>query len=276
MRARAALLALAAATVLPWPDAAVAATGTAALAPAAAINTAGRERMLTQRAAKAYLMLALQIDPARARTILDDSVARFDAQFALLAAGATSPELRAAHRLLAQRWSAYRAVLAASPSREGAREVYVLSEDTEGAAHRLTLTIERTQGTPVDRLVNIAGRQRMLAQRMAKYALFAAYQVQPDAARMELTLARAQFSPALRQLERAPGDDEIRAQLARLDAEWNVYRAVLDRPPSPTAWAEIGARSERMLEVSEALVTLYERQAAGAASRLPVAASGGR
>lgn len=236
----------------------------AALTPAAAINLAGRERMLTQRTAKAYLMLVLQIDPPRARAILDQSTARFDAQLAELARFVATPDAQAALKQLEQRWSEYRAVLAAPPGVDGAREVYGQSEVAQEAAHRLTLALERAAGTPADRLVNVAGRQRMLAQRIAKYALFIAAKVQPHAARMELNLARSEFSAALYQLAVGPHTDGIGAQLQRLDAEWAGYRAVLDRPPTAATLAELVDRSERMLEVSETLVSLYE-SGAGAA-----------
>lgn len=245
---------------------AAAAEAAAALTPAAAINLAGRQRMLTQRAAKAYLMLVLQIDPPRARAILDQSTTRFDAQLAELSRYATHPDARAALDQLGQRWRDYRALLASPPGVDGAREVYGQSELAQEAAHRLTLTLERTAGTPADRVVNIAGRQRMLGQRIAKYALFVAAKVQPHAARMELSLARSEFAAALYQLAVGPHDDEIGAQLQRLDAEWAGCRALLDRPASAATLAELVDRSERMLEASEALVSLYERRAAGAAA----------
>lgn len=269
MRRRSALSSL---IVLPaaLPPARAATAGpSAAPTPAAAINKAGSLRMLTQRAAKAYLMLGQRIAPARARVILDESIATFDARLAELAVAAATPDARTAHEQLARRWVEYRAVLVAPPSLDGAREIYVLGELAQEAAHRLTLALERASPTPADHLVNLAGRQRMLGQRAAKYALFIAWKVQPQAAAMELSLARSWFSPAMRQLEAGARDDATRAQLGRVDREWVAFgRALdrtLDRAPTPAKRVEVADRSERLLELSEALVWLFERQADAAA-----------
>ena len=49
-----------------------------------AINKAGRQRMLSQRMAKAWLAIGLDIEVARAQRILGDSMALFDRVFEYL------------------------------------------------------------------------------------------------------------------------------------------------------------------------------------------------
>ena len=46
----------------------------------AAINKAGRQRMLSQRMAKAYFQIGQKIDVDRSKKVLDSSVAAFDRQ----------------------------------------------------------------------------------------------------------------------------------------------------------------------------------------------------
>lgn len=268
--------ALAAPAAAPPPAGASAAGLPVAPAPVAVLNVAGRQRMLIQRACKAYLMLGQQIAPPRARAMLDDSIARFEAQLLELSRLAPSADARAALGKLQLSWREYRAVLTAPPSVAGAQELYLLGEPAQEAAHRLTLAVERAAPTPADRLVNVAGRQRMLAQRMAKYALFIAWGVQPHAARMELNLARSEFSTTMYQLATGLRNDAIGVQLERLDAEWQAYRPLFDRPLTSAMLADIAERSERMLDAGETLVSLYERLALAmpAAARASGAASG--
>ncbi|HPP82140.1 MAG TPA: type IV pili methyl-accepting chemotaxis transducer N-terminal domain-containing protein [Rubrivivax sp.] len=268
--------ALAAPAAAPPPAGASAAGLPVAPAPVAVLNVAGRQRMLIQRACKAYLMLGQQIAPPRARAMLDDSIARFEAQLLELSRLAPSADARAALGKLQLSWREYRAVLTAPPSVAGAQELYLLGEPAQEAAHRLTLAVERAAPTPADRLVNVAGRQRMLAQRMAKYALFIAWGVQPHAARMELNLARSEFSTTMYQLATGLRNDAIGVQLERLDAQWQAYRPLFDRPLTPAMLADIAERSERMLDAGETLVSLYERLALAmpAAARASGAASG--
>ena len=72
------------------PDAA----GGSALA--VAINKAGRQRMLSQRTAKAWLMRVLGVQPDRAGILLSRSVQLFDVQLAELKAIQPSDDVRAA------------------------------------------------------------------------------------------------------------------------------------------------------------------------------------
>lgn len=231
-----------------------------------AINQAGRERMLSQRLAKAYLMVAYGILPERADVLLKDSLSSFDAQLAELKRFAPNDGVRSAMLQLEREWNEYRRVLTAPIDAKAASKVYDLSELVQAAAHQLTLAYERSAAGPSDRLVNIAGRQRMLSQRMAKYYLFQAWNVNTPAARMELNLARAEFSSAMHQLYIEPRNSpEIAAVLKDLDREWIQYREALGVHPGaterPRAAADVAERSERVLALAEQLASLYEQRA---------------
>ena len=70
-----------------------------------AINKAGRQRMLSQRAANAYMALALQAQPAQAEKILSQSMSLFDRQLVELKAFAPSPAIRDTYVKLECAWS---------------------------------------------------------------------------------------------------------------------------------------------------------------------------
>ena len=61
---------------------------------------------------------------------------------------------------------------------------------------------------------------------------------------------------------------EIRAALEHLDLEWSAYQAALTArrgiPDRIRMAAEIGDMSERVLELCEKIVVLYEQQASDA------------
>lgn len=73
-----------------------------------AINKAGRQRMLSQRAANAYMTLALQAQPAQAEKILSQSMSLFDRQLVELKAFAPSPAIRDTYVKLEGAWSGYK------------------------------------------------------------------------------------------------------------------------------------------------------------------------
>jgi nitrate/nitrite-specific signal transduction histidine kinase len=234
---------------------------------AAAINQAGRQRMLSQRQAVAWLMLGLGVSPDRGQVILKESLTRFDTQLAELKMYAPTSDVRKTLSGLEREWTDYRALLNTTPSVASADRLYERNNAVQAAAHRLTLAYEKLSGAPDDRLVNVAGRQRMLSQRLAMVYLFQAWGVNAAAARMEMNFARAEFASGMHQLSttthRSP---DIKAAVEQLDREWLAYRDALavarDAAGQRRAAAGIVTLSEQVLATTERLVALYEAQAA--------------
>ena len=76
-----------------------------------AINKAGRQRMLSQRMAKAYFQIGQQIDVDRSKKVLDASIAVFDRQLVELKNYAPTPEIKETYLKLERSWLAYKDVL---------------------------------------------------------------------------------------------------------------------------------------------------------------------
>jgi nitrate/nitrite-specific signal transduction histidine kinase len=263
------------ACAVAWPATAQPTAPSAAgtMTPLAAVNQAGRQRMLSQRMAKAYLMIALDVQAEKWQTVLDESVALFISQLAALKTYTPTNDVRMALIQLEREWNIYEPLVTAPPNRIRAEKVYLVSESLQLAAHRLTLAYESASGRP-DRLLNYAGRQRMLTERMAKFFLFQALDIQPGGAQMELNMARAEFATGLQLLARAPQTPQLKLMLKVLDSEWIEYRKALEKSPRPgdaTTIAEIAERSEQILAVAERIVALLQQQLERESPPLPPA-----
>jgi len=238
-----------------------------------AVNVAGRQRMLAQRMTKAYLMLGQGIDPDGARAILQESVRLFETQFAALKA--FQPNAAQAKPLadLDAVWARCKPLLTAQPTKLGADVLYDLSEELQQVAHHVTLVYRDVDSQPQDQLVNLAGRQRMLTQRMMKFYLYETWEINTAPADMELHLARAHFTAVLMQMETSPlTAPKIKTQVAELRRVWEPYQTALFasrdaakmRRNAPLA----AGLSERVLESTEKLVAmLLEKSQAGSAQR---------
>ena len=135
-----------------------------------AINKAGRLRMLSQRMAKAYLCVGQQVQVGAATKALDQSMATFDRQLVELKAFAPAGAVRDTYLQLETEWSAFKTMLVgATPALPNAAELLTQDAKVLALAHKGTGQLEQISGKPLGKLVNIAGRQRMLSQRMAKY-----------------------------------------------------------------------------------------------------------
>lgn len=224
-----------------------------------AVNKAGRQRMLSQRCAKAWLMVVAQVDPPRARQLLDGSVQLFERQLAELET-LQPGDVPAALAQLRAEWAGYRRVLDQTPGVESAPALFMANESVLAAAHRTTLAYEKAMGTSAGRLINLAGRQRMLSQRMAKFYFFQRLGVHVPEASAGLDKARAEFSQAHGDLMAAPDNSPaLKRELALVAQQWFFFQEALKKPvDSSQAASHVASTSERILEQLDLCVSLYE------------------
>lgn len=228
-----------------------------------AINKAGRQRMLSQRMGKAWLALLQGVEPNSARLVLDKSLALFDRQLVELKGYAPTPDLLATYRTLETVWSDYKtALVGKAPTKDGAAALLQLDSKVLALAQQGTVQFETALAKPVGKLVNLAGRQRMLTQRMAKFYLAAALPVDTQLATTEIAKARTEFNAAMGQLRDAPQATlRIKDELRLGDAQWIFFDLALQKlqegAPRPKAMADVFVASENLLTVMDRVTTLY-------------------
>jgi nitrate/nitrite-specific signal transduction histidine kinase len=228
-----------------------------------AINKAGRQRMLSQRMAKAYFQIGQQVDVERSKKILDSSISTFDRQLVELKNFAPTPEIKETYLKLEQSWLAYKDLLVgATPSQPNGRKVLDLSEQVLGLAHQGTVQLEKKSGSTAGRLVNISGRQRMLSQRMAKFYQAIAWGVGNDNSPAELEKARKEFAAAHQELASAPSNTpQIKDSLELVKQQWMFFENALNQKAGPDKRPQtaVATTSERILEEMETVVAQYEK-----------------
>lgn len=228
-----------------------------------AINKAGRQRMLSQRMGKAWLALLQNVEKTSAQTVLDKSMSLFDRQLAELKGFAPTPDVQATYGKLDAAWSEYKtALVGKSPNRENAGSLLQLDAKVLALAHQGTVQYEAALAKPVGKLVNIAGRQRMLSQRMAKFYLAATLPVDASVATAEIAKARNEFTAAMELLRNAPEATlRIKDELTLADAQWVFFDMALKQlqegAQRPRPMAEIFISSENLLAVMDRVTGMY-------------------
>lgn len=224
-----------------------------------AINRSARFRALSQRCAKSYAQIVLDVLPDNARDTLAASQRLIQVGFDDLAKGAFPGSVTQQISLVQQDSSALMKLLAGAPSRQGALVVSQQADRMLASAQKATESIEALSKQPSARLMNVAGRQRMLSQRLAKNYFLIAIGGESKPQRDQIGHDRAEFTEAMGVLGRAPISTEaIRGELGLAQSQWVLFEAALARKPDVNGLTTVATTNERLLEVMNNLASLYE------------------
>lgn len=215
--------------------------------------------------AKAYLAVGQRVVGQRGQDILGASMALFDRQLAELTAFAPTADIKTTYGQLAAAWGDYKALLVdQTPTRERAPALIEMDGKVLALANKGTLQLEQLSGKPVGKLVNIAGRQRMLSQRVAKFYLAQEWGASVPNAQAELDKARAEFVAALDVLAGAPeATGQIKQEIDLARHQWVFYETALAQHGAGAAASERSANvfvsSENILSVMDKVTGMYAR-----------------
>lgn len=150
-------------------------------------------------------------------------------------------------------------LLVMPPTRESVAAVATQSDRMLAASQLATQAFEKFAKAGTARLVNTAGLQRALSQRLAKNYFLLAANLEGKNTREEMKSDSTEFRQALAQLAAAPiSTPAIRNELALGEAQWVFFDAALQRKADERGLETVGTTSERLLEVMDRLTGLYD------------------
>lgn len=239
------------------------------------INRCGQLRMLSQRLVKLHALQRAGVPDAFWAKPSRESVQRVDVHLAHLGKSLSQATYGDLLGQLLQTWARLKKVLqdasAPDPSDASWLAKDELAEQLLQGAERLTAELESAGvGQPL-RVLNLAGRQRMLSQRFAKYAVLAQLAPQGDAALLQRSEAgmaesRAAFEQAMTYLNSIPlSTPEIQQVLQAAGIGWLEMLALLKgqrdlaAPDRLQRLQSLATASENLLALFEQLSAHYER-----------------
>ena len=223
---------------------------------AEAVNRAGQLRMLSQRVVKLYALMCCGTVPPGTAGLLANSAGAVEANLALLARSLSRPTFGDLLDAVAGPWSILRGAVRTPAATARLREVDALAEEVLQQAEQLTANLEVAAFATALHVINVAGRQRMLSQRLAKEALLGALLGEgagPGDTQAELAAGFGYL--AVLPLSNAGIADE----LARAGASWAEFQAALQHPGTPAGQAGIASSSEALLAHLDRLTDQLER-----------------
>ncbi|WP_293931877.1 type IV pili methyl-accepting chemotaxis transducer N-terminal domain-containing protein [Iodobacter sp.] len=229
------------------------------LSPSAAISAIGGQRMLTQRIVKAYCQQGRGIQSDAAKLQISSSITQFSTQLSNLLESATAPESIETVKKQETQWQNMRTLALTPPKPETAKQLDDIAEVMQYDAGELAKRLEASFGKPQGKLIRIAGRQRMLSQRLAKTACLQTWGKQNPALKQQQAQAQKEFSAGLLTLRASPQNTpSIIKQLDLAQMQWVFLENALSGLDSD-ADKNIASTSERLLEVMDKIASQYEK-----------------
>ncbi|HHH39563.1 MAG TPA: hypothetical protein ENK50_08315 [Sedimenticola sp.] len=250
---------------------------------ATVINLAGKQRMLTQKMSKEALLIAKGIDVQANRENLRNTADLFDRTLKGLIQGdaqlglpaTTDPAILAQLDKVNGLWQQFKPNIEAvlkgdtgKPVLESiAKQNLPLLKNMNAAVQMYAKASGSSLDPAVATTINLAGKQRMLTQKMTKELLLVANGIAPEANREALAGTRALFDRTLKGLLDGdaklglPGtrDPAIRKQLTVVQQLWSEYQPVLAAVDTSKTGLETAARLNLpLLKEMNKAVKMYE------------------
>jgi len=192
--------------------------------PEDAVDIAGKQRMYTQRMLKDYAMIGMGNTFGKPGEDLKKISNDFQDHLDSLASYTKSDEIKKSIEKVKTLWLPIRKTLAEAPSKEKVAKLQIDLDALLKASDETTKLFAKASGKASGEIVNKAGRQRMLSQRMASLYMLKVWEVDDPQFKTKLDEAMKLFKTSLEELEKSElTTEEIKALLAKVKRSFMFF-----------------------------------------------------
>jgi DNA repair ATPase RecN len=228
------------------------------------IDVAGKQRMLSQRIAKDYLYIGKKVAVSKAKRQMKSSMDELVSSHKVLVDSINDPEIRNLLSFVELSIEDFKATANEPFTLDNAQLIIDLSESMLEGSQYVVNSLKEKVEIKESAIVGKAGKQRMLAQRIAKY--YIAYQagIKDKNTIDQMKAAVAEFSEAHKALMANPSNTpEINRRLNEIDRLWKiVYKFYLNIEKGGLPLIVFNTTDDitkKMNKITELYVELYNK-----------------
>jgi Type IV pili methyl-accepting chemotaxis transducer N-term len=229
---------------------------------AAVLNRSARMRALSQRLVKlkAQQLLQVNLDATSDSIVATEKLISSHMQFLSSSVPATS---KVRMEKLSRLSSAFIVQAKLTPTVESLVQTNALSLEVLTAADELTTEMQSFAKVKAGEVINLAGRQRMLSQRIAKNYFLIATRADTKDAPARITADRKAFSDAMKLLSESQiADAKVRQELGTLSTRYKrldeLVSDISEKGLSKANQTSVATTSEQVLASAHELTVLFE------------------
>ncbi len=223
-----------------------------------AINTAGKQRMITQQILKNYALAGMKMNLGSPAEDLKQGIAEFDNSLQQLQDFSTIDANAKSLNKIETLWKPIKATLQQPPEKGKAQQLQKELDSLLLACNENTKLLAQEAHSKKGEIVNIAGRQRMLSQRMAALYMLKAWKIDGVHFKEKLDNAMDDFSTAHQTLEASPlTTDQIRSKLASVKKSYAWFEMMGRSKSNRVIPALINKSANSILTDMDEVTTLY-------------------
>jgi Type IV pili methyl-accepting chemotaxis transducer N-term len=222
-----------------------------------AINRTARCRMLSQRAAKAYGLVAFGLNSEQTKPVLVRSIKEMRDTITEIDGYTRGRNFANSRAEFSAKVLPFLSELSSEPSTGKFRAISLQSDKILDSANSMVLVLETLTSSPASKLINMAGRQRMLTQRMAKNYLLREAKTEGESTRTIMEADKNLFLETQKLLAvSAISTPAIKESLEKSASLFNGYLEALSKIANQEP---IARASEIILAELENQTSLFEK-----------------
>jgi len=222
-----------------------------------AINKAGKQRMLSQKMMKNYSMVGMNMKFNNPSKQLSDSISLFDTTLIELKKIVKDKKALKDISDVKSLWVTIKPILSSAPDKTKALELAKSMDKLLELSHKATLAIVKTsKSVNSANIINISGRQRMLAQRLGNLYMLKVWGLGVNDVKLQKSIK--EFSSVQKKLEEYPKNtDKIKSELADVKKDFAFFEILGASKSKKYIPSLISRSSDKITKEMNVITKLY-------------------